>query len=1389
MTDGTPQPLPGPAQVAWPSFFRWAGRGLAGLVGVVVVALLLLDSSIGHRFVTDRIAALKPSNGLRYSVGRITGSLYSNATLIDVRIHDPKGLVLVVPRASLRWSPLAWLANRLEIDDLHIGRARWVKLPETVRTGRRGPILPGFDIRIGRLRVDRLAVDSRITGTARMGRVDAHADVHAGRALIALRAVVQGSDSIILKLDAEPDRNRFDVDMRLHAAAGGVIARLTRQTRPISARVTGDGRWKKWRGRAVVDAGGGRAIDLALGNQAGVFTLTGALIPSRLSTSPLVRLTTPRTVIEGRATFDDRRLDGKLMARSAALAVDVTGGLDLANSRFRDVRLRTRLLNPAALFPKMVGRRVELRAILDGAFDRAAFDYRLIADFISFGKEGFENVRAGGQGRLSRQPIIVPIRISVARVTGVDKLGGEVLRNLTLNGDLLVSSALITGTKLRFKSDKLDGDFNLTVDLRRGRFDIGINGGVARLYIPGLGIVDVVSRLQVAPNPRGRGTRIVGTGTARMIRLDNDFFRNLAGGLPSVTTNLERSADGILHFTNLVLTGPDIRIAATGYRRRDGTMVFEGTGTQKTYGPVTIALDGRIQRPTLDIVLARPNATLRINGMRVHLDPVPEGYALTAAGDCVLGDFAGSGRLLLPKGNRATLIVDALDVDGMKAAGSLLAAQGGFDGTLNVSGGGVTGAVGFAPVDGVQRIETHLDAVNVRVLGDARLARGRLDLVTMMYPQGASVEGNARGSGLRRGSLGLARFAGTMSLRGGIGTMTGSIAGSRGRAFDIRGQADVTPDRYRLMASGTIDRRPLALLAPAVIARSGDGWSLAPARLTFGGGTAAIGGRLSSEATTVEATISQLPLTVLDIVYPGLGLSGNASGTLRYSDGGKGAPAGTVNMNVRGLSRSGLVLSSQPIDVALVGALRADNAAIRAVMASGGKTIGRAQVRLAPLGNGDLTARLANAQMFAQVRYEGPADTLWRLTGVELFDLSGPIAIGTDLGGKVNDPRIRGVVRAKGARIDSATTGIVVTGVDATGTFNGSQLSFTNFTGNAGRGGRLTGSGSFDFAAVNGFAVDLKLQADNAVLINRDDIGATVTGPLTIRSDGSGGVIAGDVTLNASRYRLGQAVAASAVPTLNVRETNLPDDAGPGEDRALAPWRLNIRARAKDGLLVTGLGLTSEWTADLQIGGAADNPAIAGRADTIRGNYEFSGREFAIDRGSIRFQGETPANPVIDLSANADSTGLSATIRVTGPATRPEIAFLSIPALPQDELLSRLLFGTSIVNLSAPEALQLAAAVASLQNRGAGLNPINALRRVAGLDRLRILPADISVGRTTSLAAGKFITRKLYAEIISDGQGYSATQVEFQVTRWLAILSTISTLGRQSVNVRISRDY
>jgi translocation and assembly module TamB len=465
------------------------------------------------------------------------------------------------------------------------------------------------------------------------------------------------------------------------------------------------------------------------------------------------------------------------------------------------------------------------------------------------------------------------------------------------------------------------------------------------------------------------------------------------------------------------------------------------------------------------------------------------------------------------------------------------------------------------------------------------------------------------------------------------------------------------------------------------------------------------------------------------------------------------------------------------------------NAAMRAVAVSGGQTIGRAQARLSPItGGGGLADRLYRAPLFAQLRYNGPADTLWRLTGIELIDLSGPVAVGADARGTLNDPQIRGSLRTERARLESPVTGTVIENVVAGGRFGGSQLVIDRFTGTTKRDGAVSGRGTFDFSAARGFGMDLAVDTRAAQLIDRDDLKAQVSGPLRIRTGAGGGIISGDLSLVSGSFKLGSATAAAQVPRLPIRELNRAEEDLPAPRRA-EPWRLQLGLKADDRLIVTGLGINSEWGSDLSIGGTVTEPRITGRADLVRGSYDFAGRRFDLERGTIRFAGESPPNPILDIVAEGGIQGLNAVIRVTGRGQKPEIAFTSTPALPQDELLSRLLFGTSITNLSAPEALQLAAAVASLNNTGGGLDPINSVRSAVGLDRLRILPADIATGQGTSIAAGKYLNRKVYVEVVTDGRGYSATRIEYQITRWLSLLSSISTAGRQGVNVRVSKDY
>jgi translocation and assembly module TamB len=224
-------------------------------------------------------------------------------------------------------------------------------------------------------------------------------------------------------------------------------------------------------------------------------------------------------------------------------------------------------------------------------------------------------------------------------------------------------------------------------------------------------------------------------------------------------------------------------------------------------------------------------------------------------------------------------------------------------------------------------------------------------------------------------------------------------------------------------------------------------------------------------------------------------------------------------------------------------------------------------------------------------------------------------------------------------------------------------------------------------------------------------------------------------------------------------------------------------------VLVEGMGLESEWGIDIALRGTVDDPRIGGTARLVRGDYTFAGNRFELTRGRILFDENEAIDPRLDILAETSRNGTNVDISITGNAQSPAIAFSSDPALPEEEILARLLFGGSVTSLSATDALQLAAAIASLQGGGGGLDPIGDLRRSIGLDQLRIVSADPLIGHETGVALGKNITRRIYVELITDGQGYSATQVEYRITSWLALLGTVSTIGRDSVLVEVSRDY
>nr|MBA3668328.1 translocation/assembly module TamB [Sphingomonas sp.] len=835
------------------------------LLGIGVGGLILLDTAPGHRFIVDRLSQIETATGLKIRVARIEGSIFGAVKLKGVAVSDPQGVFLTSPEIHVDWAPGAWLYNSLHIDRLEARLVRVERLPKLRVTGRKGPLLPGFDIHIGRLQIDRIELAKAVSGTARTGSLNGEVEIRAGRAMVGLNLAMLDGDRLAARIDAEPDRNRFDIGLRAIAPGDGLLPALTGIKRPIDLTIEGDGSWTRWRGVARLLVERRDTANLALAADSGRYRLSGTIAPAPLLKGQLQRLTAPLVKVNGAATFKERILDGQLTLVSPSLRAVASGAVDLAARRYDKVSVGLDLLRPPALLPNMTGKSVRMVWTLDGAMDRADYAYRLTSPRVAFDDTGFVDVRAEGRGKLTPWPMRVPLLLKARAITGVGDVAGGILGNLSVQGMLSITPQLVRGDKLALRSDRLNGTMSLLIDLKTGRFDVVLSGGLKRYLIPGLGIVDIETSLRVVPGPNGKGSGVVGNVQAWVRQLDNGFLAGLTGGLPRLTSDLERGSDGILRLTNLQLYSPKLRLSGQGIRRRDGTFQIEARGRQAQYGPLRLSLDGPIERPKIELFLDRPNDSLGIRDLRLLLDPTPVGFAYRANGQSRLGPFTSNGQILLPKNGRATIAIAALDVSGTHATGSLRSDPGGFTGGLRVTGGGLDGTLGFAPVGGDQKIEAHLTASNASFPGPPALSvrSGRVDGTILLAEGRTTLDGVVTARGLQTSGVMLARLTANARLVNGTGQVRAAIAGTRGTAFNLVALAEVTPERISVTGRGELDRRPLTLDSAAVITRVEGGWQIAPTRVRFAGGRGTLSGRTGARPE-LRADIEAMPMQLLD---------------------------------------------------------------------------------------------------------------------------------------------------------------------------------------------------------------------------------------------------------------------------------------------------------------------------------------------------------------------------------------------------------------------------------------------------------------------------------------------------------------------------------------------
>jgi len=611
--------------------------------------------------------------------------------------------------------------------------------------------------------------------------------------------------------------------------------------------------------------------------------------------------------------------------------------------------------------------------------------------------------------------------------------------------------------------------------------------------------------------------------------------------------------------------------------------------------------------------------------------------------------------------------------------------------------------------------------------------------------------------------------------------------------FDIRtGDAPTRVTLTRL--EGSLDDLPIESHSPATLTLNDGRLDLRDLDLRLGQGDIKASAVLGVPDATVDATIASLPLKLLRLIAPALSLTGELDARLDLRSGSTGTE-GAMDIDLKDVlppHRRRMI----PMSASLHGRLSAGQLAFEASAAASPEApvtvtgelpleIDLVDVRVALRPEGRLRGRLD---------WSGDAFDILSLLPLEDHTVNGPMSVALVLSGTVADPRVAGQVALHDGRYEHLLAGTVLAPLEVLIEGDGESLRLVRLEAGDGGTGTLTGSGSLSLDPQSGFPVQASLRFDNLTLLRRDEVTGRATGELRASGPLADLKVTGQVRTNEVEVGLANNLPPQVVELELIEAEASGTDGANGNGRSrsgLIDGRLDVNISMPSRVFVRGLGLDSEWQGDLHVRGTLGQPEIVGRLESVRGVLMFFGRRFRLETSSLLFTGGRKIDPELDVRSTHEGRELTVNLMLTGPISNPDLSLSSVPPVPEDEILARALFGKSAGQLTAVEAVQLAAAVSELTMRSSGPGVLARLREAVGVDVLRFGSVETAEGeQATTFEAGRYVTEGLYVGVetstVEEGGGVS---VEYEVSRRLRITTDIKQTGGQNIGVEYKRDY
>ena len=1391
MTDAPPpvEPPDTPAEAAKKKRTRLQAIAFFGGMAAAILAAILLVGLVGGRMyllsgpgrelVTSFVAGKKLGRYGRINVEGVRGDLFDDFTIDRVTVTDAKGVWLEARKVHIDWDWWPLMAREFHATNVEAEVIRLIRRPEVEPTTTPpGPQPLSVDIDRFSADVELLEGFSREYGRWRLsGEADAP---RKGPKKAIVNAASNSRPGDYLRVNATLGATIADLRLNLRAeeARGGPLAGALGYSpdRPFFATAIVNG--------SVVDA----------------LVRTGDFVPLVIKG----RYGKDRTRIAGFADFSGSDLlapFAQRIGRTARFGVATSSDSDNDGLHGVGWRLIADNLNASASGDV----RLSDRSSPDGiALEVSTPSLSRLVGHSAAGPSAYKGVFRGSPSdwTLTGSADLLGVEVSSYRAQRVRGPLNARMRagRLDLDGDLRAaggSSAGIVGgllggqPRITFEAARLADGAILLERVQATGQALTLSGSGGRSLTGGLGFRGRAEITDVSRLRKGARGAFGGPITASMTRAGQPWRitfdargRRLATGMAELDRLLgpvpRLQATGALNGGRIeveraLLTGAQGTAGARGLIEGDGRLRLAlNWNAQGPFGVGPVAIDGAMTGDgALTGTLARPRADLTarfgrlsagalvltdadmVLSFRRGADASDGRIALTAGSN--YGPARASGNFFLG-GDRIRLTDVDLDAGGVTAQGAI-ALSNSFPSSADLTftarpgaflaSGTADGRVRLIDGAGAETAILDVTGRNVRLTGSTWTIR-TLDL-------------NGRGT--------LSRLPFTLKT---------DIGGATPVSFDGTGVYSRNGSAQSVVLEGSGRVREIAFTTrnPAVVALSGDG-RVVRVDLGIGGGVLLGELRQDSRASIIEAN-----LTSVDLGTVVRDMRGSVTGQLSLRGAGDDL-SGSANLALREI-RSIDAPRGLAVDGTLNAILVNDSLRVQAQANDGDAVRATADVTL-PVEASAVPLRLAivrTREMSGDISIQGQIQPIWDLLAGGERSLTGQVDARASLAGSLAAPRINGRLDLQQGTFRDSATGVRLENVTLASRFDDTTGLVEAFSAVDGAGGSVTGNGRIGLRQGSGSSFQLLLNRFR--IIDNDIAEARASGPLTVTRGQDGNItLTGEMDIDEARIEANPP-GSNGIVRMEVIEINKPGGDVPEEEqnrqRGLQ-FGLNIGLRSPGGdVRVVGRGLNVEMNVNARVTGTISRPILSGTARVVRGDYDFAGKRFVFDeRGTVSLS-TNPELIRLDLTATRDDPALTATIRVTGTAARPEIALTSTPALPQDEILSQVLFGRSASQLSAFEAAQLAAGVAALAG-GGGFDVIGNLRELAGLDRLSF--GGEASGLT--VAGGRYINDNVYVEIIGGGENGAAVNVEWQVRRNLTISSKFGGQGEASLSIRWRR--